>query len=1083
MEADVKKLGLVAVFALGAIMVVTDLNPVSPGVGVGSVVPTITYPLGDAVVGPTVRVTGTAPAEWDVTVYNSTLEPLGETTADENGHWAMNLTFEAGPQTISAGAQYGDSPFSDYSPGVNFTVDAVAPDTSITGGPSGTVSALTASFTFSSDDNLATFECLLDADPAEAANWNACESPKNYTDLERGEHVFMVRAVDAVGNRDATPAERTWKIGRPVVSVARPADGTYYAGTELIIEVTWAEPVWVFCTRTNTEALPCDLSPKIPLTIGGVTRYAVADRTEDSRTVTFRYFIQREDTDTDGIVVGPAILFNEYDSIQDASFGGNDVAPGLPDVVTTGVRVNGSVFPSVTTTSDSGPGSLRAAINAANNVAGQDTIVFAESLTCEAAPCDTIALGSQLPVITGDLIIIGPGAANLTIGGGSADRIMEIRTPSIVELSGVTLASAGGTYTDGGAIANSGVLEVTDSVIRNNTGRDGGAIVNGGTLTVRNTLFEANRAERGAGIFNAGTVVVTNSTFSANLANIADPYAGGGGIYNDRRYDGYPAPTATVTNSTFSANVAANGQSGGGGIYNASELVVTDSTFSANSAVHANGGGIQNEGTLEVTNSTFSANVVTTNNQVGNGFGGGLYSAFTATVTNATFSANVARSSGGGGIFGGELDLTNTILYGNTGDDCRSTLTTNESNLFATGTCGTAAVTTDPLLVALADNGGPTQTMAIPENSVANNAGTDTGCPTTDQRGGVRAKTVENRCDIGAFEFGAGFLNLASLSLSAGTLTPGFAVGTTTYTASVDNATTSTAVTATLADPTNNATLTWRLRDQTGTNAYTAFSSPQTVNLAVGDNVIDLEVTMASCCTRTYTVTVTRAGGGGGGDTTKPEVATFELQTPSDTGVADDDGVTNAAVLVYDLVFTESVTGLTSGDFTVTGTSTKCVVGAAGSAATYTVTLSNCTGGTVTLTLNADSVTDGTNDGPTNNAVAGSVTIDRTAPAVTAFAGNGSAGYTLTFQEPVTGLTAGDFTRSGRSLGSCAVSNVTGTDGSPLDVAGTLFHRSWTVAVTNCPTSLTLTLDKQTVHDVADNAGPPRAVRARTTKT
>jgi hypothetical protein len=1016
----VKKLGLVAVFALGAIMVVSELNPV-PGVGSLTATPSITEPSAGEVVGPAVTVEGSAVAGSEVKVYNSSDVLLGTTTASGNGSWEMTLAFANGEHTIYATARFEGASVSGASGNVTFTVDAVAPDTSITGGPSGTVSALTASLTFSSDDNLATFECLLDADPADAANWAACESPKNYTDLERGEHVFMVRAVDAVGNTDGTPAERSWKIGRPVVEVAVPADGTYYAGTELIIEVDWDATVWVSCTRTNQEALPCALSPKIPLTIGDATRYAVADATGGSGadTVTFRYFIQRNDVDTDGIVVGPAILFDENDCpadpngpcvprIMDEYFGCCDVAPSLPSVVTTGVRVNGSVFPSVTTTSDSGPGSLRAAIAAANNVAGQDTIVFADPLTCETAPCNTITLASRLPGITGDLIIIGPGAANLTISGSGTARIMQIETGS-VNLSGITFANGGGGGSSGGAISNGGTLTVTDSVFLANTGRDGGAILNGGTLTVRNSTFDANTARFGGAIYNAGELEVTNSTFYANTALLASLEGGGGGIYN--AFAVVNPPTARVTNSTFSENqarVACCGQ-GGGGIYNG--------------------------GTLHLTNTILFNN--------------------TASTLNATFG------------------------------DCRNdgTIGTNVSNLFVTGNCGAAAVTTDPLLVALADNGGPTRTMAIPDTSPAWNAGTNAGCPTTDQRGGIRAKTDLNRCDIGAFEFGAGFLNLASLSLSEGTLTPGFAAGTTTYTASVDHATTSIGVTATLADPTNSATLTWRLRDQQGTNAYTAFSSPQTVNLAVGDNVIDLEVTMESCCTRVYTVTVTRAEGSGGGDTTKPEVDTFALQTASDTGVADDDGVTNAAVLVYDLVFTEPVTGLSFEDFTVTGTSTRCRVSTNGSEDTYTVTLSKCTGGTVTLTLNADSVSDGTNDGPTTAAAVGGVTIDRTAPAVSAFAGNGTAGYTLTFQEPVTGLDANDFTLSGRSLGSCAVSTVTGTDGSPLAINGIEFHRSWTVAVTSCPTRLTLTLNKGAVDDVPGNVGPPKAVRARTTTT
>jgi hypothetical protein len=81
-----------------------------------------------------------------------------------------------------------------------------APDTEITGGPDGTTYATTASFTFSSADSAATFECNLDG-----SGWQACASPQNYSDLGIGSHTFEVRAEDGAAV-DATPASRTWTI-------------------------------------------------------------------------------------------------------------------------------------------------------------------------------------------------------------------------------------------------------------------------------------------------------------------------------------------------------------------------------------------------------------------------------------------------------------------------------------------------------------------------------------------------------------------------------------------------------------------------------------------------------------------------------------------------------------------------------------------------------------------------------------------------------------------------------------------------------------------------------------------------------
>jgi hypothetical protein len=85
--------------------------------------------------------------------------------------------------------------------------DTTAPDTSLTSGPSGTTSSTTASFAFSSSEPSSTFECKLDADA-----YAACTSPKDYSGLAVGSHTFSVRATDAAGNTDATPATRTWTI-------------------------------------------------------------------------------------------------------------------------------------------------------------------------------------------------------------------------------------------------------------------------------------------------------------------------------------------------------------------------------------------------------------------------------------------------------------------------------------------------------------------------------------------------------------------------------------------------------------------------------------------------------------------------------------------------------------------------------------------------------------------------------------------------------------------------------------------------------------------------------------------------------
>lgn len=99
----------------------------------------------------------------------------------------------------------------DLSPALRmWTVDATAPETTIDSGPPGEVVADGAEFAFSSPDAGATFECQLDD-----ALWAPCTSPVAYAGLADGSHTFAVRATDAVGNVEASPASQTWTVAPP----------------------------------------------------------------------------------------------------------------------------------------------------------------------------------------------------------------------------------------------------------------------------------------------------------------------------------------------------------------------------------------------------------------------------------------------------------------------------------------------------------------------------------------------------------------------------------------------------------------------------------------------------------------------------------------------------------------------------------------------------------------------------------------------------------------------------------------------------------------------------------------------------
>ena len=85
--------------------------------------------------------------------------------------------------------------------------DETAPNTRIKSGPSGSTHKHKATLGFTSTEPGSTFQCKLDRKP-----WGACRSPKTYKGLKDGKHIFKVKARDAAGNVDSTPAKRTWKV-------------------------------------------------------------------------------------------------------------------------------------------------------------------------------------------------------------------------------------------------------------------------------------------------------------------------------------------------------------------------------------------------------------------------------------------------------------------------------------------------------------------------------------------------------------------------------------------------------------------------------------------------------------------------------------------------------------------------------------------------------------------------------------------------------------------------------------------------------------------------------------------------------
>ncbi len=389
----------------------------------------------------------------------------------------------------------------------------------------------------------------------------------------------------------------------------------------------------------------------------------------------------------------------------------------------------------------------------------------------------------------------------ISVGGGVYAVALYMNASTISGNTAVVQASIGASFgsskytaVGGGALAQY-LYASNGSRISGNVAIAGeGFGVGGGAFTKYSNLLDSSvsgNTSQGivalSGGIGASALYLQNSTLSTNTASgvagtaIGDPlYAvgfGGGGF---SKY------ALQVQASTITGNIAQSdstqytGSAGGGlalGYSNNASASIAYSTIDHNQASF--GGGLLSKYSLTLVQSTISGNSASY-------IGGGVLLGSNS-PSNYVFNSTIADNSAGyygGGIFlyyGTSLTMQSTLVAGNTaesGEDIYASYTNAPSGtLSGSSTSQVSAVTiggshnlvmsatnvtlpgdtlnSNPLLQALADNGGPTRTHLLGAGSPAAGVGSNPNNYTYDQRGPGFPRMSAGTTDIGAVELAA----------------------------------------------------------------------------------------------------------------------------------------------------------------------------------------------------------------------------------------------------------------------------------------------------------------------------------------
>ncbi len=631
--------------------------------------------------------------------------------------------------------------------------------------------------------------------------------------------------------------------------------------------------------------------------------------------------------------------------------------------------------------------------------------------------------------------------------------------------------------TTNGFLTDTYVLDgftITGGNQNSGSGVGGGMYIQNTSPMLANLIITANSANgRGGGVFiisvsaveaNYSNTSFTDVTISNNTAGI------GGGVYVQNGSPSFTRVTFTGNSSTGGAGGGLNVQTlggpgvdepnlptlvdviftsntsvGGGGMFNNnSQSALNRVTFDGNTATRRGGGMLNEFSSPALTNVTFSGNISTeTSGAMPWGGGGMMNIGADPVLNNVTFNGN--NSVNGSGTAGGDAIknvtqpgnastpvIENSILWGDGGinDEVRNEGTSSatiedsivQGGCPALATCANV-INLDPVLSALANNGGYTQTMAISVTGAADNAAdtTTADCAASDQRGTARPQGVA--CDIGAYEIDdTGAPTLISFTLFNPATSPtnfDTLVFRATFSETVINVSAgdfqvfgTTTATVTLVTPISGTV--YEITVSGGDLA--TFNGVVGINLSGAQNITDAignALPAGEPATdETYLV-----------DNIAPTVTIDQAIAQADP--------TNVSPINFTVVFSEATTNFATGDVTLGGTAGATTAIVTGGPITFNVAVSGMAGdGTVIATLAAGVATDAAgNNSIASTSTDNTVTFDATAPTVTidqAIAqpdptNVSPINFTVVFSEATTTFATGDVTLGGTAGATTAI--------------------------------------------------------------